>query len=393
MYPFSILQQIPKYNKDLLKYTVHEAQNALRFHRSIPGYQATALESLDCKAKKAGIRALLVKDESTRFGLKAFKGLGGSYCMFRILCELLSLDPMTADYSTFTDEHIKEQCQKIEFATATDGNHGKGVSWAASLFGAKAHVYMPKGTVEARRQAIEAAGSATATITDMNYDDTVRYASAQAEENGWILIQDTAWDGYEQYPNWIIEGYLTMAEEIMNQSQGLMPTHIFLQAGVGSMAGGMESYFIERSGDVKPIVTIVEASAADCIYRSVQANDGQPHTLDGNPETIMAGLNCGTPCKTIWPLLRDCSSFFASCKDQVTMEGMRSYRNPEGTDPLIISGESGAVTYGLVTYILEDEDLRNLYQIDNESVILLINTEGDTDPDKYKKIVWNGENE
>lgn len=389
MYPFTILQQIPKINKSSLKYTAKEAKNTLRFHRSIPEYKETALLSLDCMAKKKGVGAVLVKDESTRFGLKAFKGLGGSYCMFRILCEKLSIDPWLADFSDFADESIRDQCQRFEFITATDGNHGKGVSWAAKLFGCKAHVFMPKGTVEARRQAIEDAGSADAVITEMNYDDTVAYAASLADEKGWILIQDTAWDGYEKYPEWIIKGYLTMAEEILSQTKGMMPTHIFLQAGVGSMAGGIESYFIERSGDREPVVTIVEPTAANCIYQSVQKNDGIPHSLEGDPVTIMAGLNCGTPCKSVWPVLRDCSSFFVSCKDEVTIRGMRGLRYPEGSDPVIISGESGAVTYGLVSYILDHEELKELFKMDQDSVILLINTEGDTDPENYQMIINN----
>ena len=165
----------PVDSRATLPYSEEAAQNALRFHRTIPFYQETPLVSLQCAAQQYKVDAIFVKDESSRFGLKAFKGLGGSYCMFRILCEKLGLDPAVSDYSTFLEEGIREQISKIEFATATDGNHGKGVSWAAKLFGCKAHVFMPKGTVEARRLAIEKAGSADATITDWNYDQTVRY--------------------------------------------------------------------------------------------------------------------------------------------------------------------------------------------------------------------------
>ena len=251
------------------------------------------------------VRSVLVKDESARFGLNAFKGLGGSYCMFRVLCERFGLDPETADFSSFRGETIRKACAGIEFATATDGNHGKGVSWAAGLFGCKAHVFMPKGTVEVRRRAVEEAGSASAEITDLNYDQTVQYAASLAERNGWVLIQDTSWEGYEKIPGWIIEGYLTMAEEITARMNGLLPTHIFLQAGVGSMAGGIESYFLDYGGDQRPLVTIVEPTAAACIYQSVLAGDGRAHSVAGSPETVMAGLNCGTPCGVTWPVLRD----------------------------------------------------------------------------------------
>ena len=381
------IQKEPAANDQILTFSLEKAETVLRFHKSIPNYEETALASLEAAADHYEVAAILAKDESTRFGLKAFKGLGGSYCMFRILCEKFSLDPSKADYSTFLRDDIRARCSQIEFVTATDGNHGKGVSWAAKLFGCKARVFMPKGTVEERRKAIETAGSAIATITDWNYDETVRYAASFAQKNGSVLIQDTAWEGYEKYPQWIMEGYLTLAHEASVQMKGRTPTHIFLQAGVGSMAGAVEAYFLNRFRDLQPIVFIVEPSPAACIYQSILKNDGNPHSIEGNPVTIMAGLNCGTPCRSIWPILRDCSSVFCACEDSVTEMGMRAYAHPEGKDPFIISGESGAVTYGLLLTILQDKNLRKAFHINKESVILLINTEGDTDPEGYAKVI------
>ena len=374
-------------NDSIPAFSPEKAENVIRFHKTIPDYEETTLASLKCAAEHYDVGAILVKDESTRFGLKAFKGLGGSYCMFRILCEMFSLDPMTADYTTFLREDLREKCRQIEFVTATDGNHGKGVSWAAKLFGCKARIFMPKGTVETRRKAIEAAGSGIAEITEWNYDETVRYAASFAQKNGAVLIQDTSWDGYEKYPQWIMEGYLTLAHETSAQMNGSAPTHIFLQAGVGSMAGAVEAYFLNRFRNPPPMVWIVEPEPAACIYQSVLKNDGNPHSIEGNPVTIMAGLNCGTPCSSIWPILRDCSRVFCACEDSVTEKGMCAYARPQGTDPVIISGESGAVTYGLLLTILQDSALRKAFHIDKDSVILLINTEGDTDPDGYHRIV------
>ena len=383
----SVLSQEPVPNGDIAAFSDAKAAETLRFHRSIPVYAETRLVSMQSLAKQAQVRAVFVKDESSRFGLKAFKGLGGSYCMFRILCERFGLNPAEADYTSLLREDIRKACGEITFATATDGNHGKGVSWAAKLFGCKARVFMPKGTVEARRRAIEEAGSAIAEITEWNYDRTVRYAASLAEQNGWILIQDTAWDGYEQYPSWIIEGYLTLAAEAVSQMNGLSPTHIFLQAGVGSMAAGIEAYFINRNKKNPPLVSIVEPKASACIYESALAGDGKAHTVTGNPVTIMAGLNCGTPCSTIWPILRDCSAYFCVCDDAVTEQGMRAYAHPARTDAAVVSGESGAVTYGLLLSILESEELRSLFRINKDSVVLLISTEGDTDPDGYRRVV------
>ena len=370
-----------------LPFTESDAQNAVRFHKSIPGYCETPLVSLQCVAAQHQIKSILVKDESFRFGLKAFKGLGGSYSMFRILCEKLGLDECSSDYSTFLREDIRSACENIVFVTATDGNHGKGVSWAAKLFGCKAHVFMPKGTVEARRRAIEEAGNATAEITELNYDRSVEYAASLAEQNGWILIQDTSWEGYETIPRWIVEGYLTMAEEIKDSMNGEVPTHIFLQAGVGAMAGGVESFFMDACGKEKPMITIVEPTEAACIYQSVLRGDGRAHSIEGNPETIMAGLNCGTPCGVVWPVLRDYSTRFCACEDTVTKLGMRAYAKPVGSDPALVSGESGAVTYGLLLSVLRSDVLRRQFRINRDSVILLISTEGDTDPDDYRRVV------
>ena len=384
---FRVIRQQPAENEDLHLFSEDQAWEALRFHRSLPFYRETPLRSLHCAAEKYGVDSVLVKDESLRFGLKAFKGLGGSYCMFRILCEKLGLDETRADFSTFLREDVREACSRIEFATATDGNHGKGVSWAAGLFGCRAHVYMPRGSVEARRRAIEEAGTADAEITDLNYDETVQYAASLAEQHGWVLIQDTSWPGYENYPRWIVEGYLTMAAEAAAQMKGKTPTHLFLQAGVGAMAGGVEAYFMNLTPDRKPVTVIVEPTEAACIYRSAMENDGTMHSIGGNPVTIMAGLNCGTPCGVVWPVLRDCTSLYCACEDSVTELGMRAYAQPLGTDEKIISGESGAVTYGLLRTVLESEQMRTLFQMDRNSVILLINTEGDTDPEGYIRVV------
>ncbi|MBR5730653.1 MAG: diaminopropionate ammonia-lyase [Firmicutes bacterium] len=368
-------------------FTEKTAEKVLRFHKSMPFYKETELKSLPAAAERFGVRAVFVKDESTRFGLNAFKGLGGSYAVFRCLCERLGLDAEKTGFAELQTEEIRKACSGIEFATATDGNHGKGVAWAAGLFGCSSHVYMPHGTVEARRKAIEDAGASDAVITPFNYDKTVAYASRLADENGWVLVQDTAWEGYEDVPRWIIEGYMTLAAESCSQMDGMAPTHVFLQAGVGAMAGGVAGYLLNRFRDHPPLITIVEPTDVACIFLSAQAGDGKARSVEGDPVTIMAGLNCGTPCSIIWPVLRDGASFFCACDDSVTEQGMRAYAEPLGSDPAVVSGESGAVTYGLLLKILRDEELRRLWKIDESSVILLISTEGATDPEGYERIV------
>ena len=358
------------------------ADSARRFHRSLPTYKETELHALDATAAALGVKKIFLKDESTRFGLKAFKGLGGSYAVFRILCERFGMDPGDAAFSDFQTEEMKEKCRQVDFVTATDGNHGRGVAWAARLFGCRAHVYMPAGSSEARRQAIEDAGAKEAVITDLNYDQAVALANSTAEEKGWILVQDTAWEGYEQIPGWIIEGYLTMGAEIREQLGDLAPTHIFLQAGVGAMAGGMTGYFASSYKAEPPVFTIVEPDTVACLYLSAEAGDGEIHSVEGDPVTIMAGLNCGTPCRITWPIIRDHARFYCACTDDVSRWAMRKLAKAGVT-----AGECGAVTFGALCRIAEDEKARTMLGLDENSVILLISTEGDTDPEYYRKVI------
>lgn len=376
-------------------FRVSAAQQAKQFHSQIEGYAKTSFVRLNGLAKHLGVKEILVKNESERFGLNAFKGLGGSYAMFRILCQKLGLDPTTAKLSDLKTESAQAEIQKTVFVTATDGNHGRGVSWAGGLFGCQVYVYMPSGSVEVRAEAIRKVGPAQVTITEMNYDQTVLFAMEQSKKNGWHLIQDTSWDGYEQIPSWIIQGYLTMASEITDdlEAMDLTPTHLFLQAGVGAMAGGMLSYFADYYGEKKPTTVIVEPSEANCVYLSTKMADGKAHQVEGDPFTIMAGLNCGTPCMITWPVLRDYTEFYVSCPDYVAAHGMRMYNAQTDGDSRIVSGESGAATLGALSMILADKDhneVRECMGLHEKSVILLINTEGDTDPDNYYEIVAKG---
>lgn len=372
--------------------TDNDAAEALRFHKSLPIYHPTELVELSGLSKQLNVKGIYVKDESSRFGLNAFKGLGGTYAMFRVLCEKLGINYTEADYNTFQKDEIKKQVTDITFITATDGNHGKGVSWAGRLFGCKAFVFMPAGSSEERAKAIREAGPAVVEITKLNYDETVFAAKQMAEEKGWTLIQDTAWDGYEQVPLWIIQGYLTMAWEAIHELEAkkIFPTHVFLQAGVGAMAGGICGFMVNHYGYNCPNICLVEPETAACIYLSVSCGDGEIHSVTGNPVTIMAGLNCGTPCKITWPVLRDYVSAYFSIPDCMAAEGMRVYAKPLNGDKPIISGESGAATMGAMLGLLRGEDMaseREKLGISKDSVILLINTEGDTDPDCYKSII------
>ena len=374
-----------------------EVQGVRKFHASIEGYEPTPLVSLECLAEKLGISRIYVKDESKRFGLNAFKGLGATYAIARLMCEKLDVDIETIDYNYFKLREVKEKIKDMVFVTATDGNHGRAVAWAAAQLGCKSIVYMPKGSSLKRLQHIKDTG-AEAFITDVNYDDAVRLARRKAEETGGYLVQDTAWEGYEKVPNWITQGYTTMAAEAIDQMKqdGVpKPTHVFLQAGVGSFAGGILGYFANVYKDELPVTIIAEPENAACIYKSALADDGKPHSVAGDLNTIMAGLACGEPNTVTWPILRDFAYAYASCPDYAAAKGMRILAAPMGSDKKVISGESGAVGLGLLALILEKGELKNLknkLKLNEKSVIICFSTEGDTDPEQYQAIISQPEN-
>lgn len=365
------------------------------FHKSFPEYKVTPLHSLDKLSKQLGVSHIWVKDESYRFGLNAFKVLGGSYAVGKYLAEKLNVDISELSFEKLRSNEVKEKLGSITFVTATDGNHGRGIAWAANQLGQKSVVLMPKGSSEIRLNNIRKEG-AEASITDLNYDDTVRLASQKAEENGWVLVQDTAWDGYEKIPNWIMQGYGTILDEAVEQIAEAgqdRPTHVFLQAGVGSFAGSMLGYLVEKFGDQRPFTVIVEPDKAACLYKSINVGDGKPHSVTGALNTIMAGLACGEPSTTSWGVLKDYAEIFVSCPDYVAARGMRILANPLSSDPHIVSGESGAVGMGLVSLLADNRtlhDMKETLNLNQDSKILIISTEGDTDPDHFRKVVWDG---
>ncbi|WP_434304919.1 diaminopropionate ammonia-lyase [Clostridium botulinum] len=373
-----------------------EIKKARDFHQSFPQFTKTPLVNLDNLAKHLGVAGVYVKDESYRFGLNAFKVLGGSFSMGKYLAKRLGKDISELSYEKLTSEQARKKLGDITFITATDGNHGRGVAWTATQLNQKSIVYMPKGSSLTRLENIRKEG-AKASITEFNYDDAVRLAASEAKENGWVMVQDTAWEGYEEIPTWIMQGYGTMASEALEQLRELnveKPTHIFVQAGVGSLAGAVQGYFASVFRDECPITVIVEADEADCLYRSAVAEDGKPRAVTGDMPTIMAGLACGEANTIGWEVLKSYSSTFVSCPDWVSANGMRMLGNPIKEDKKIISGESGAVTSGLLNAIMTNDDMKELREqlkLDENSRVLLFSTEGDTDPDKYRKIVWNGE--
>lgn len=370
--------------------TGEDQAEVVRFYQSMPAYKPTPLYNLSSLAKKYGVNEINVKDESERFGLEAFKGTGGLYAMAKLLAHKAGLNSDTLTYNQLLSPAIKKIAAQTTFYTATDGNHGRGVAWAAQQLGTHAIVNMPKGSQPVRAQHIRDLG-ARCQITDMNYDDVVKYTSSQAaKDDHGILIQDMAWGSYRDIPASISAGYSIVADEFLQQVDAT-PTHVFLQAGVGQLASGMINAIIDHlPAEMLPTITIVEPATVACYFLSAQKADGQPHTVPGSPQTIMAGLNCQTPSAISWPVIRDSAKFYGTLTDDVAAAGMRQLAKPVGNDHPIVSGESGAAAFAFVNEVLRNpanQNLRQALNLDDTARILVINTEGATDPINYQKII------
>lgn len=361
---------------------------ARSFHKSFPQYEPTPLHDLKNLSKDLGIGGVYIKDESYRFGLNAFKVLGGSYAIGRYIGQKLDLAPDQLDFTYLKTQEVKDKLGDVVFVTATDGNHGKGVAWAARELGQKSVVTLPKGSAQARLESIQKEG-ADAWITDVNYDDTVRLAKEYAKENKGIIIQDSVRPGYEEIPTWIMQGYTTIAGEV-DEALDKPLTHIFLQAGVGAFAAAITAYFAGKFGENRPKIIIVEPDEAACFYLSMEEGGQEAKIVGGLMPTIMAGLACGEPCDLSWEILKKYGDFFISASDEFAAEGMRALAKPVEGDPQVVSGESGAVGLGLVKILMGDPEFKDIKEklgLDENSSVLIISTEGDTDPENYKKIV------
>ncbi|MCL2080191.1 MAG: diaminopropionate ammonia-lyase [Oscillospiraceae bacterium] len=361
-----------------------------KFHKSFPQYAVTPLVKLQNLADKLNVGGIFVKDESYRFGLNSFKALGCTYAIAAYIAKRLGRSVWELDYATLPQAAAK--LGEFTFYAATDGNHGRAVAWAARELGQKAVIYMNKGCPQARLDHILKEGAKGA-ISELNYDDTIRYVRDLANKTpNSVIVQDTAWEGYEDIPGWIMQGYAVMALEACRQLDafGIAPTHFVIQAGVGAFAGSAQALISNYYPASPPISFVVEPHVADCYYRSAERSDGKPVSVGGDMKTIMAGLACGEPSTIAWEIIKNKSDYFTAIGDEHTKYAMRTLAKPMGTDAAVVSGESGASGMGFLLQLLESDglaELREKAKIDSRSQILVFSTEGDTDPEHYKKIV------
>ncbi|MFN4762110.1 diaminopropionate ammonia-lyase [Gillisia sp. Q332] len=349
--------------------SVFRSSDPLAYHQSLKNYTVTPLLKLNELAKYFGVKKIFVKDESYRFGLNAFKGLGASFAISKIL----EKDP---DIETF--------------CSATDGNHGRAVAWSAKLFGKKSRIFVPKDTTRARILAIENEGAVVEKV-DADYDETCEFAKEMSRKNGWQLVQDTASAHYAEIPAYIMAGYFTHFMELEDSIHTLPKPKIdivFLQAGVGSWPAAAAWYYLNRYGVNRPKIVLVEPIEAAGILASFKK--GKRTKPEGNFKTIMAGLNCGIPSLTAWDILKDSTDAAMAIEDSFTKQAIRELYYPTGDDKRIISGESGAGGLAGFIALMTDPRFRNLKEALNitaESRVLFYSTEGDTDPENFKNII------
>ncbi|CAN7660873.1 diaminopropionate ammonia-lyase [Pararhizobium sp. LjRoot238] len=329
------------------------------------------------------VASIVIKDEGQRLGLGSFKALGGAYAVMTLFKGLLEthlgdevspaqlLSPTARDFAA-----------GMTFCCATDGNHGKSVAAGARILGCRSVIFVHEGVTEARSDTI---GADEVIRVKGNYDVSVDEAERVSKERGWLLVSDTSWEGYEEIPSLVAQGYTILAQEALEQISKLKidpPTHVFLQAGVGGFASSISLHLSETLGHENIRTIIVEPDRAACLFASAQA--GTLTSFKPTEPTIMAMLECYTPSLVAWRILNASASAFVTVTEDQAKDAMRmlAFR-----DQPVVSGESGAA--GLAGYlaVARDPDARQKLGLDRNSRILVINTEGATDPATYEAIV------
>ena len=357
------------------------------------GYQVTPLYNLEGLAKKNRIASLYYKDESHRFGLESFKALGGAYATQRLLIAQLKekTNVKKPKISDLIGGRYKDITNNITVACATDGNHGRSVAWGARLFGCNCIIYIHSDVSEGRKKAIENFGASVYRI-DGDYDNSVRKIAADAEKKGWFIISDTSYEGYLEVPRDVMQGYTIMVEEALNQiPKEEVLTHVFIQGGVGGLAGAVCGHLWETLGENRPRFVVVEPERADCLYES--ALNKKPMSASGDVETIMAGLACGKVSLLAWEILSTGANDFVTIPDSLIAPAMRLLSERTGGDKPIVAGESAVAGLAVVLASRRNMQLARSLGLNSESKVLIFGTEGATDPKIYKELVGRNADE
>lgn len=344
----------------------------------------TPLLSLTEIASQLGLGGVFIKDEGLRLGQGSFKSLGGAYALMvqfkRLLEDHLGEKVRVPQLLSPT---AREFSHSVTVCCATDGNHGKSVAAGARLLGCRSVIFIHSGVSQSRAEAI---GADEIVRVDGNYDLSVSEAGRVSAERGWLLVSDTSWPGYEETPALVGQGYTILAEEALRQAEERrigMPSHVFLQAGVGGFASSIAGYLTERLGKDQIKVVVVEPDRAACLFDSARA--GEIVTVTPTEPTIMAMLECYRPSLIAWRLLEKVSDGFMTVTEEQAKGAMRLLANRSETP--VVAGESGAAGLAGLLVAAADPEMRDALDLNSKSRVLLINTETATDPASYRNIV------
>ena len=383
----SLYSDQPEYPAELRKVVdLNAHRTALGVIRNWPGYEPTPLHHLNAMAESMGVDRIWYKDEGERFGLRSFKALGGAYAVYRLIASRYATrnGGRVPAIGRLQETRPPDLLSDLTVACATDGNHGHSVAWGAQLFGVPCVIYVHEQVSPGRVSAIEALGARVVRVAG-NYDDSVRQVAEAAKQNGWQVVSDTSYGGYTDVPRDVMQGYTVMAEEVIRQLPGgELPTHVFVQGGVGGLAAAVCGHLWERLAEKRPRMVVVEPEKADCLYQSAVA--GQPTVVKGTLDTVMAGLACGEVSVLAWQVLRRGVQDFVTVPDACVAGAMRRLADGRGSDPSIVAGESAVAGLCVLRQLRNDRQARQQLGIDGQSRVLLLGTEGATDPEVYRKL-------
>jgi diaminopropionate ammonia-lyase len=363
---------------------VARTDGAMREISLWPGYQITPLLNLSALAENAGFANIWYKDESKRFALKSFKALGGAYAVGRQLQNILEEKTGSRpSIKALLEGQFKSEISTLQVSCATDGNHGRSIAWGAQMFGCGCVIYIHSGVSEGRKEAIEAF-NATVIRIDGNYDESVRLADSEAAIHKRIIVSDTSYEGYMEVPKDVALGYTVMLAELVTQLRGEIPTHVFIQAGVGGLASAVCGYFWSLWGEQRPRCVIVEPEQANCLQESARA--GKPVIIKGELKTLMAGLACGEVSALAWQILENGADDFMTVSEDTIPDVMRLLAKGYQTDPAIEAGESAVPGLAAALLAARSSDFCEKLALNADSKILVLGTEGATDPELYQKL-------
>ncbi len=358
---------------------------AQRAIKGWPGYEATPLRSLDALAADLGLGAVLYKDESSRFGLGSFKALGGAYAVLHLLARRLEAEVGHAvSLEDIREGRYAEAAKAVTVVTATDGNHGRSVAWGARLAGCRCRIYIHAEVSDGRKQAMEALGAEVIRVAG-NYDHSVHVAAEEAAANGWFVVSDTSYEGYSDMPRQVMAGYSLMAAEILDACGDTPPTHVFVQAGVGGLAAAICAQMWMTLGARRPHFVIVEPEHAACLLASARAHG--PRNVEVDEETIMAGLSCGEVSLLAWEVLSRGAADFLTITDAGVAPAMRMMAKGDAGGGRIEAGECSASGVVALIAACDDAKLRQRIGLDARSRVVLIGSEGATDPAIYRALI------